>query len=981
MKKITLLLTLLLCVAGTAWAQFTVSSTALDLNTLAVGQSVPVVFKVNGTGVVDKYVATKDNSRGTYYNDFQETLNLNDYDYLYNVVKTSATTVALQDKYGYYMPGWATDDDGQYTNNKTNYSSVNENFVFEGDAASGYKLTSSQSNGADIRCVNNNRLGVGDNKTQIKFTFYAALTVAKKALVPVARQTALVSGNTYMIYNSANDGRRAYFLKQEGSALKGNACSNPSTYSVLNADYEINKYLWTVTKVEGAGNEITYTLRNVASNQYATINGVSNDATNLLIERWDASPATLAHSTTDAYNHTGSAVANSSIDGTTAFVVANTEKNNYWNGNAVGNFTTYDQNGHPIVFYTYTTRQYVTFSYKIVQAGKADINVFFHKEVGSAFPAIPSYVNASSSQIPTGTVAAEHDGQTFTINVTGYAEGFPYAEGSQVKIKLPRTPEIYFRCTTAGAQVLTTTPISVSNYAEESYYTWEIGGNWASGYTLKNVGANKYLTPTSNGNAATLNMTDFAEDLSRYDIVLHSNNYFFKINNSTKTYLSNNGGHQGPDKPLSTWDGGVLTDNQGAGDNGSKFIVYTVTEESVVDAWKAATLQLNNKPYVNFFNADYTAEINACATSNDCNTFDASHSKIAFDASKYYMFVSTQDESAAIYEDYANTNSDGYKAKYGTISGNRVPFLWKFQEITDGGAYNGKYYIQNPNGNYFAKCDFNTRLTTTPTTSQADATATVYTLTEEFIATPGAMNIRWWKGSTTTNQQTGVSTTTVSMDGTVKRNDDASLGSWNDITAGNEWYILPVESIDLVITAAGWASVNLPFAVQMPEGVTAYAVTKVEGNTVYGEEITDGIVPANTPVFVAGTEGTKALTILYDNKATYTRTNKLHGSTKPETVTAGQYYGLKANDSAASLVPYNLTTLPANKAVLAASHVLAEGGNAAELLFDFSGDATGIAPAISVGEKEVFYDLNGRVVAFPAHGVFVKSNGQKVLIK
>ena len=198
----------------------------------------------------------------------------------------------------------------------------------------------------------------------------------------------------------------------------------------------------------------------------------------------------------------------------------------------------------------------------------------------------------------------------------------------------------------------------------------------------------------------------------------------------------------------------------------------------------------------------------------------------------------------------------------------------------------------------------------------------------------------------------------------------------------NNWYILPVESIDLDITAAGWASVNLPFAVQLPAGLTAYAVTRVEGNTVYGEEITSKIVPANTPVFVAGNEeGTYALNILYDNNERYTGTNKLHGSTKPETVGDGEYYGLKANGNTASLVPYKVTTLPANKAVLAASNVPAQANAAAELLFDFSGDVTGINPAISVGEKEVFYDLNGRVVAFPANGVFVKSNGQKVLIK
>lgn len=972
MKKITLLLTLLLCVAGTAWAQFTVSSTALDLSNVGTGQLVPVVIRVQGTGI-NKYVYAHTNaSGGNYYNDGVDALATDNYEFVYNIKKISDTQVAIQDCHGKYFPVFTGNLSGRFSNNQTSP----QNFTFTGDATNGYTLTNSATGGKAITYLTGeNKLSVGD--VAITFQFYRATNNASKALVPTVRQSELVPGQTYMIYDPANNGQRCYFLKEENSTMTGVLCTNASKFSVQGTEAEVNKYLWTVTKVE-EDNGITYRLQNVATGKYATVSSnTSSDATNLLIERWDANPATLQHDGAETFAHDGSTVAKENMDGTTAFVVANTAKSYYWNGLASGVFTTWWGGGHPIVFYSYDIADMVDFSYTIVREGKDNVVVSKSQLVGSSFTTLPGYV-VQTNNIPSRTVMLGDKNQNYTITATGYVDGFPYAAGSQVGIYLPRDTKAYLYCNTEGAQKLTPTPLSPTNFnsTTQQQYTWELGGDWYDGFTLKNLSTGKYLTAQSYNNNTAPTMTDAVSELSKYYIEQSNGFYFFKVKGSTNTYLSNNGGFGGTaDVNLSTWAHSDIY-----GDSGSKFIPYGVTETAVVEDWKAA----NNKPYVNFYGAAFYDRLNAFTKASEIVAFEAeNHSKVTFDPAKYYMFVSTQDESAAIYEDYANTNSDGYKAKYGTISGNRVPFLWKFQQITDGGAFNGKYYVQNPNGNYFAKCDYYTALTTTPTTSQADATATVYTLTEDYIATPGAMNIRWWQGSTTTNQETGVSTTTVSKNGTVKRNGDgdASLGSWNDITAGNEWYILPVESIDLVITDAGWASVNLPFAVQMPAGVTAYAVTRVEGNTVYGEEITDGIVPANTPVFVAGTEGTKALTILYGNNSSYAKTNKLHGSLLPETVTAGEYYGLKANGAAATLVPYNVTTLPANKAVLAASNVPAEASGAAALLFDFSGDVTGINPAISAGEKEVYYDLNGRVVAFPANGVFVKSNGQKVLIK
>lgn len=610
-----------------------------------------------------------------------------------------------------------------------------------------------------------------------------------------------------------------------------------------------------------------------------------------------------------------------------------------------------------------------TYSYTVngTQVATEAVNNVF---VGANYPApttLESYVDYTALS---GTVAADDAGTTkeivcqaapnsqFTLSTDGSYFGLVTRDqGKALKV-------------VNGQPGLTFTLLGLNNWtADAEAYSWTLEGTWYEGFKLKNK-AGYYLAPgTSNNDGTALTLTSKAAQaillcVNKYD----ATQYLFYVK-GTERYLSDHGGTT--NSLLKYYNG----KNTNFNDGGSKFTVYDVTEAYQVNKWKNERTPLNNKPYVGCYTADYSAAINACTKVAHCIEFDNTHSTLAFDATKYYMFVNAHNRSAAIYEDYATENSEtgGYRVKQGTITGNRVPFLWKFQLIDDG-DFAGKYFIKNPNGNFFNKVVHGSQLNTTNTSSATGgntndaSTSTVFTLTKDYITSPGMMNIRWWRNASV-------------MDGTLDRNGDGTISSWNADGTNNDWYILPVESIELDITAAGWASVNLPFAVQMPAGVTAYAVTRVEGNTVYGEEITGGIVPAYTPVFVAGTEGTKTLSILYGNNSSYAKTNKLHGSTKPETVTAGQYYGLKANGAAATLVPYNVTTLPANKAVLAASNVPAESGNAAALLFDFSGDVTGINPAISAGEKEVYYDLNGRVVAFPANGVFVKSNGQKVLIK
>ena len=102
--------------------------------------------------------------------------------------------------------------------------------------------------------------------------------------------------------------------------------------------------------------------------------------------------------------------------------------------------------------------------------------------------------------------------------------------------------------------------------------------------------------------------------------------------------------------------------------------------------------------------------------------------------------------------------------------------------------------------------------------------------------------------------------------------------------------------------------------------------------------------------------------------------------TKQTVGTAGEVYILAANAAGEAamlqVTDENDRTLPANKAYLGSAD-----GTAAVKAFSF-GPATGIGNVpTAAGADEVFYDLRGRRVFYPAHGVFVKGNGQKVYIK
>lgn len=233
---------------------------------------------------------------------------------------------------------------------------------------------------------------------------------------------------------------------------------------------------------------------------------------------------------------------------------------------------------------------------------------------------------------------------------------------------------------------------------------------------------------------------------------------------------------------------------------------------------------------------------------------------------------------------------------------------------------------------------------------------------------------------------------------------NATTGDVSNIEPGCVYRVQAVSTYPVTFKAE-YSTLNLPFDVTLPENVEAYVVSGVSENTV-GEHRelvlnkVEGTVHANTPVILRCTNSTKPTTeesvsvnLGVTGAATQAEgvNNILSGSTVRRTEFGEvSYYALanktltEGGEKQIGFFRVATKTMPANKAYLLRSSIPASAGNAMALLFNFDGDhITSIGNAVQTKAQgsEVYYDLNGRRVLYPTHGIYVKANGQKVFIK
>ena len=405
------------------------------------------------------------------------------------------------------------------------------------------------------------------------------------------------------------------------------------------------------------------------------------------------------------------------------------------------------------------------------------------------------------------------------------------------------------------------------------------------------------------------------------------------------------------DDKLSFW-----TDTRAGEDDGSKLKVVNYNLTSIINAAKeeqaavsGAVGTMDSKTYEQFISA--LEKNNLEGLIEALKIRDLTGTTVPFDATKYYRLQNVK------FGGIFGINPESMSLKKETaMDPSNANLLFKFEE-----GDNGNVKIYHPN----AKLYVGTAGSGESVPLKEASEASEYTKLDWGTGNFGFMNAS-------------------NLD-IVQFGENGNIGLYINSDGGGKggdhaWYLIPAEEIDVNITAAGYATVNYPFAVQVPAGIKAYTGSlSAEKNVLNLNEIAGGIIPANTPVVLEGAEGTYSLTILADNPTPAIEGNALKGVLLSQEIVADKEpYVLGNVESTVGF--YKVTAddriLAANKAYIELPSATAQGIRSIVI----GGTTTGIEDTVAEGtETEEYYDLQGRRVLNPTKGIYVTKSGKKVL--
>lgn len=571
---------------------------------------------------------------------------------------------------------------------------------------------------------------------------------------------------------------------------------------------------------------------------------------------------------------------------------------------------------------------------------------------------------------------------------TQYDAGQLVADGDAVK------------CHEAG---FNTTDIASYEQFENGLWSFEQSGG---GVKIFNKGKQQYLKSTGNAetNQVTFDASGDATETVFYMGSVSDGTFNLNTGNADSYVGSHNGGTQGTGwkgKYLSVWTD--AKDHNSYKDPGSTFTPTSVDDADILAIGSAAfgkttperSYTENGVLKKGCYDADAKALVRAATTFAEMETkVNAAAANVSPEEGAYYLIRNvncgeygsdsegrkkylTTTEITCDINGYvqASVNGDlGIKRLEGTSA--FVPRLWQFEKTAD-----GKYNLLNANTNSYVSI---ASMLTKDNQNQKDA-YTIYTTDDAFS---GADNVN--NDSTTMFVISSSNATGKKMLNAARGygENEKSVDVWDNsqkIDAGNYWQFIKVTEVPLTIAANDYTTLCLPFNVQLPENSTvkAYYASAATGEVLKLEEITDVIIPANEGVILHNTSEAEAAKIslaITTAEATLTN-NKLKGVTaKREGYTKLNNYVLAAKNGATAFYKANFTAVTANKAYLPVANV--QGVQGVMMAFSFGDEVTGIdnVNATAPAAKK-YYDLQGRRVLYPAKGIFVTEDGQKVLFK
>lgn len=263
----------------------------------------------------------------------------------------------------------------------------------------------------------------------------------------------------------------------------------------------------------------------------------------------------------------------------------------------------------------------------------------------------------------------------------------------------------------------------------------------------------------------------------------------------------------------------------------------------------------------------------------------------------------------------------------------------------------------------------------------------------------GTMNVTITDANTSTDEATGTFTISegsnyanyiFNLDGTIK---PGIKKIRFDFAIESNSYILNFNHVtffktDVNISAAGAATLVLPFDVTIPDGLEAYTLNYKSGNAAAKATAVSTTISKDTPVLLNANQGTYTFVPSSDVQAESTNatptSGALHGTYAAKTLTSSDNAYVLQN-GAEGLGFYQVGATDINVGAYRA-YLVADGVDARMLSIDFSGDeTTGISEAKLLNNNEKIinnnvFDLQGRRVAQPTRGLYIV-NGKKLIIK
>lgn len=786
-------------------------------------------------------------------------------------------------------------------------------------------------------------------------------------------KTRIKSTNGYIYRKSGDNGRP---MRQKAEA----------NMDLTNIDLA---YVWYVTNVDG-----NLVIQNASTGEYfPATNNQGNNFNNISTTSSKAAMFTAQSFTPYTNSLDGGVLLYQVNYDTKYFIHANTagEHNlSYWEGGTAG-----DGDNHSVVQFAFyklsgtISEEHITKTYaasvKLKNAeNQVIVTSYYPKKVGETIDKPHSYYY----NIPTFTVSdakktfEETIAKTATPPVTFSTPDNP----TWYKLKL-RNNDGNYVVYVDDNNVKTGNNAHNSPYGTSAQTTYQAlnGAYWAIvesdyGVKLYNRAAKKYVTVTAEGkNKVKATMTDYGTTF----YMQKSNKADFSLRyENTKGYL---GDHK--DGFLSTWYGDSNTDDT-QNDGGSGYKVIAVDESDIQLA------------------KTYASTISNATDADGLVQYNVEYDKIAS--------ATTLDQLDAAYQSYQTDNDFSdftgyYRVRNVNTEVNRYLSSENIQVSTNGSLLEKWQADANMDRNITRTTDtdnFGSQLW--QLTRNADGTYSLVNantgreagyITSDASQLQMVVNIGNGNGHYTFKPYTEGTT----FDGYDAKSmflmvdsegNHASAASDNDHVVANNnqytnksnyWQLVKVASVPVTIKSVGWASVAFPFAVQVPaeSGVKAYFAESADDTRMTLSEITDGIIPANTGVLLTKDGGCTVNLPIVTTTTTYPDNKLACATAERDGYASKANYMLSAKTGTVGFLPSTMTLVPANKAFLPVANITSGSDQAQMLSFYIGGTVTGInaATADAQNGNDVYYDLNGRRVLYPAHGIYVTGNGKKVFIK